>query len=76
MEKVEKTSADTQRENKLIDQWTMLHWKRMAVVQPIAGSSIPGAPCNQLAAREVKLEDRVPVVFLDLNNDEEEKGKG
>ena len=74
MEKVEKTSADTQRENELIDQWTMLQWERMAVVQPKAGSGIPGAPANwQLRPG---LEGRVPVVFLDLNNDEEDEGEG
>ena len=71
MEKVEKTSADTQRENELIDQWTMLQWERMAVVQPKAGSGVPGAPANwQLRPG---MEVRVPVVFLDLNNDDEEE---
>ena len=71
MEKVEKTSADTQRENELIDQWTMLQWERMAVVQPKAGSGVPGAPANwQLRPG---MEVRVPVVFLDLNNDDDEE---
>ena len=37
----------------------------MAVVQPKAGSGVPGAPTNwQLAPG---MESRVPVVFLDLN---------
>lgn len=71
MEKVEKTPSDQMRENELIDQWTMLQWERTAVVQPKAGSGVPGAPTNwELGSG---MESRVPVVFLDLNNEEDEE---
>ena len=101
MEKRDRTEIDTQRENELIDQWTMLQvrmaiglfcpnvsvslsyfhlpllpppaplflltceqWERMAVVQPKAGSGVPGAPTNwQLMPG---MESRIPVIFLDL----------
>ena len=37
----------------------------MAVVQPKAGSGVPGAPTNwQLSPG---MEEKVPVIFLDLN---------
>ncbi|XP_019849545.1 PREDICTED: kinesin-like protein KIF13B [Amphimedon queenslandica] len=74
MEKRSRNESDTVKENELIDQWTMLQWERMAVVQPKAGSGVPGAPTNwQLVPG---MEAKVPVVFLDLNSgddDEEER---
>ncbi len=46
MDKREHTTADMERQNELLDQWAMLQWQRAAVLQPKAGSGVPGAPIN------------------------------
>ena len=46
MEKRDQTVADLERQNELLDQWAMLQWQRAAVLQPKAGSGVPGAPTN------------------------------
>jgi len=67
MEKREPNVADLEKQNELLDQWAMLQWQRAAVLQPKAASGVPGAPTSwrQLPG----FEARVPVVFLDLNDD-------
>ena len=65
MDKKEQNAAEKQ--NELLDQWAMLQWQRSAVLQPKAGSGIPGAPNNWHV--EPGKELRAPVLFLDLNDD-------
>lgn len=67
MDKKDQTPADLEKQNELLDQWAMLQWQRSAVLQPKAGSGIPGAPNNWLC--EPGKELRAPVLFLDLNDD-------
>ena len=43
---VEKSEADVEREQSLIDQWVCLTEERNAVLVPTAGSGIPGAPAD------------------------------
>ena len=40
--------ADLERQNGLLDQWAMLQWERTAVLNPKAGSGVPGSPTNWL----------------------------
>ena len=42
----DKTDADAEREQSLIDQWVCLTEERNAVLVPAAGSDIPGAPSD------------------------------
>eukprot|EP00731_Ephydatia_muelleri_P010946 Em0005g1532a len=67
MDKKEQSAADLEKQNELLDQWAMLQWQRSAVLQPKAGSGIPGAPNNWHF--EPGKELRAPVLFLDLNDD-------
>ena len=67
MDKKEQSAADLEKQNELLDQWAMLQWQRSAVLQPKAGSGIPGAPNNWHF--EPGKEMRAPVLFLDLNDD-------
>ncbi len=67
MEKKEPNVSDLERQNELLDQWAMLQWQRAAVLQPKAGSGVPGAPTNWRLVPG--FESRVPVLFLDLNDD-------
>ncbi len=67
MEKKEPNVADLERQNELLDQWAMLQWQRAAVLQPKAGSGVPGAPTNWRMVPG--FESRVPVLYLDLNDD-------
>ena len=46
MERKEPSAVDLERQNELLDQWAMLQWQRAAVLQPKAGSGVPGAPTN------------------------------
>ena len=79
------------RQNELLDQWAMLSWQRQALLEPRAGTGLPGAPTNWWALlrnihnwfssthyvcmyylhRQLApgMEDHVPVLFLDLNDD-------
>jgi len=43
---VDKSEADVEREQSLIDQWVCLTEERNAVLVPTAGSGIPGAPAD------------------------------
>ena len=42
----DKTDNDADRERSLIDQWGCLTEERNAVLVPVAGSCIPGAPAD------------------------------
>ena len=46
MDKKEPSVADLERQNELLDQWAMLQWQRAAVLNPKAGSGVPGSPSN------------------------------
>ena len=46
MDKREQNVTDLEKQNELLDQWAMLQWQRSAVLQPKAGSGVPGAPTN------------------------------
>ena len=46
----------------------------MAVVQPKAGSGVPGAPSNWQVPPG--MESKVPVIFLDLTRDDEDDDEG
>lgn len=48
MDKREQSVADLEKQNELLDQWAMLQWQRVAVLQPKGGSGVPGAPSNWL----------------------------
>ncbi|XP_053390550.1 kinesin-like protein KIF13A [Mercenaria mercenaria] len=63
--KTDKTEADCDRESALIDQWVSLTEERNAVMVPVAGSEIPGAPADWEAPPD--MEQHRPVLFLDLN---------
>ena len=67
MDKREPNVADLERQNELLDQWAMLQWQRAAVLQPKAGSGVPGAATNWRLVPG--FESRVPVLFIDLNDD-------
>ena len=54
-----------ERHEDLVDQWTLLQWERSAVLNPQAGSGLPGAPTKW--DLEPGVEERVPTLFLDLN---------
>ena len=40
------TVTEMERQNELLDQWAMLSWQRQALLEPRAGSGLPGAPTN------------------------------
>ena len=46
MDKKEPTVVDLERQNELLDQWAMLQWQRAAVLNPKAGSGVPGSPTH------------------------------
>ena len=46
MDKKEPTVAELERQNELLDQWAMLQWQRAAVLNPKAGSGVPGSPTH------------------------------
>ena len=53
MDKKEPSVADLERQNGLLDQWAMLQWERTAVLNPKAGSGVPGSPTNWLVRTEI-----------------------
>lgn len=46
MKKKEASVMDLERQNELLDQWAMLQWRRASVLNPKAGSGVPGSPNN------------------------------
>jgi len=70
MHKTGKTETDIEREQSLVNQWVSLTEERNAVLIPVSGSGIPGAPVANDWDPPVGLEPHVPVLFLDLNPDD------
>ena len=46
MDKKDPSVVDLERQNELLDQWAMLQWQRAAVLNPKAGSGVPGSPTS------------------------------
>ena len=46
MDRKGKTVSEMEHENELLDQWAMLSWQRQALLEPRAGSGLPGAQKN------------------------------
>ncbi|XP_048590057.1 kinesin-like protein KIF13B isoform X2 [Nematostella vectensis] len=68
MNNPDKSVVDKERESWLIDQWVCLTEERNAVLCPLPGSGIPGAPPTDENIRP-NVESHIPVIFLDLNDD-------
>ena len=62
---VGRTKVDNEKEQKLIDQWTMLLLDRSALLQPKPSSRVPGAPTRWKMSPG--MEPRVTTLYLDLN---------
>ena len=56
---------DTDKEQELIDQWTVLLMERSILLQPKPGSGVPGAPNRWKLPPGMEL--RVTTLYLDLN---------
>ena len=63
----DRSQVEAYRHEDLIDQWTLLQWERSAVLNPRAGSGLPGAPTKW--DLEPGVEERAPTLFLDLNGE-------
>ena len=57
--------VDAEKEQELIDQWTMLLLERSALLQPKPGSGVPGAPTRW--EMSPGMESRLITLYLDLN---------
>ena len=71
--KEDKTEAEIEREQSLVDQWVCLTEERNFVMVPTAGSGVPGAPADWEPPDG--METHCPVIFLDLNADDLSTGK-
>ena len=58
MDKKEPTVVDLERQNELLDQWAMLQWQRAAVLNPKAGSGVPGSPTHWSVILQCPLSHR------------------
>ena len=77
--KTDKTELESEREQGLVDQWVRLTDERNAVIAPLEGSGVPGAPVlvsPGLANNDPRCEVHIPVIFLDLNADDLSTGFG
>uniref|UniRef100_A0A8C4GT65 Kinesin family member 13A n=1 Tax=Dicentrarchus labrax TaxID=13489 RepID=A0A8C4GT65_DICLA len=70
--KHEKSEEDIEREARLVEQWVGLTEERNAVLVPAPGSGIPGAPADWTPP--AGMEAHIPVLFLDLNVNEQLTG--
>uniref|UniRef100_A0A7N6BF68 Kinesin family member 13A n=1 Tax=Anabas testudineus TaxID=64144 RepID=A0A7N6BF68_ANATE len=70
--KQEKSEEDIEREARLVEQWVGLTEERNAVLVPAPSSGIPGAPADW--APPAGMEAHIPVLFLDLNVNEQLTG--
>uniref|UniRef100_A0AAQ5YK05 Kinesin family member 13A n=1 Tax=Amphiprion ocellaris TaxID=80972 RepID=A0AAQ5YK05_AMPOC len=70
--KHEKSEEDVEREARLVEQWVGLTEERNAVLVPAPGSGIPGAPADWTPP--AGMEAHIPVLFLDLNVNEQLTG--
>uniref|UniRef100_A0A8C7YD03 Kinesin family member 13Bb n=1 Tax=Oryzias sinensis TaxID=183150 RepID=A0A8C7YD03_9TELE len=66
--KPDKSEEDVERESQLLECRLTLTEERNAVLVPMAGSGIPGAPVQRLPVPG--METHVPVLFLDLSADD------
>ena len=66
--KQNKSEAEIEREQSLVDQWVCLTEERNSVMVPTAGSGVPGAPADWEPPDGT--EHHSPVIFLDLNADD------
>ena len=66
--KPDKTEAESEREQSLVDQWVCLTEERNSVMVPSSGSGVPGAPADWDPPDG--METHTPVLFLDLNADD------
>ncbi|XP_027044941.1 kinesin-like protein KIF13B [Pocillopora damicornis] len=73
IDKQDKSASDKERESWMIDQWVCLTEERNAVLVPIRGSGIPGAPPLE-GTVPLGMEKYNPVIFLDLQNDDVRSG--
>ena len=64
----DKTEAEIEREQSLVEQSFCLVEERKFVMVPDAGSGVPGAPADW--DHPDGIEQHVPVLFLDLNADD------
>ena len=71
--KKDKTEAEVEREQSLVEQWVCLTEERNSVMVPAAGSGVPGAPADWEPPDGT--ETHSPVLFLDLNADDLSTGK-
>lgn len=65
--KSQRTASDAARERSLLEQWVQLSEERNAVLVPMPGSGIPGAPLPVDVRRPPGVERHMPVLFLNLN---------
>nr|XP_046910356.1 kinesin-like protein KIF13B isoform X2 [Dermatophagoides farinae] len=63
-----KTQEDIEREHRLMNQWVTLVEERKVAKCPTPGSEIPGAPDDSWEIPD-GMENHIPVIFLDLNNE-------
>jgi len=68
--KINKTEIESEREQTLVDQWVRLTDERNAVIAPLEGSGVPGAPTAADLEPGPGTELHSPVIFLDLNADD------
>ena len=68
--KSDKTELESEREQRLVNQWVRLTDERNAVIAPTDGSGIPGAPSGPNTFPGLGCEEHIPVIFLDLNADD------
>ena len=72
-----KTELESEREQGLVDQWVRLTDERNAVIAPLEGSGVPGAPVlTNDTNHDPRCEVHIPVIFLDLNADDLSTGFG
>ncbi len=69
----DKTEAEAEREQSLVDQWVTLTEERNSVLVPAPGSGVPGAPADWDPPDGT--EAHSPVLFLDLNADDLSTGR-
>ena len=68
--KGDKTDAEVEREESLVEQWVCLTDERNAVLVPSEGAGVPGAPTPTNWDPKPGMETHSPVLFLDLNADD------
>jgi kinesin family protein 13 len=70
VDRADKTEAEAEREQSLVEQWVHLTEERNAVLAPAENSGVPGAPTSPDRVAAPGLELHHPVLFLDLQPDD------